>query len=411
VSQFRAGHGVIDNDIIAAFEKQAIFQAAISDTSNSNWTPPGELWKTIQSGSKTFEVWKGSLADLAVQQMLKRIQILVSFFIEAGTPLDLRETEEALKRWTVFFLYQKTTETPAGTGSPYTFMGYSTVYRYFMYQPPTPPASPATIKKQPIQPARRDDFKFPAPEENAPELQFSSHPCRSRISQFVILPPFQKGGNGSRFYNAIFDNFLADAKTIEITVEDPNEAFDDLRDLNDLARLRLNPTFAALRLNTKVSLKAKGPVPRDIIDVEALEKIRTKFKIAPRQFARVVEMQLLSLIPLGVRQSLIEHSRKSIPNLSAKEHEYHLWILMVKKRLYKHNKDMLIQLDRTDRIQKLEEVTGGVEADYARLLRDFDKRIKGPAVALPIVSSNGKRSSPEEVEEVGEPSAKKVKFS
>jgi histone acetyltransferase 1 len=399
----------IANTVTAAFEKQAVFEAAISDPSYSNWTPPGELWKTIQSGSKTFEVWKGSLADLAIQQMLKRIQILVSFFIEAGTPLDLRETEEALKRWTVFFLYQKATERTEPTVSPYTFMGYSTVYRYFMYQPLTPPASPA-VKRQAIQSASRDDFKFPAPEDNAPELQFSSHPCRSRISQFVILPPFQGGGNGSRFYNAIFDHFLADPKTIEITVEDPNEAFDDLRDLNDLARLRLNSEFAALRINTKVSLRAKGPVPRDIVDADGLERIRTKFKIAPRQFARVVEMHLLSLIPLGVRQSLIEHSKKAITNLPAKEHEYHLWILMVKKRLYKHNKDMLIQLDRAERIQKLEEVTGGVEADYARLLRNFDKRMKGPVVAAAIASSNGKRSSPDGAEEAGEPSAKKVKF-
>ena len=341
--------------------------------------------------------------------MLKRIQILVSFFIEAGTPLDLRESEEALKRWTVFFLYQKTTEKTDGTSAPYTFMGYSTIYRYYMYQSLTPPTSPAA-KKQPVRPEIRDDFKFPASEDKTLELQFSSHPCRSRISQFVILPPFQKGGNGSRFYNAIFDNFLADPKTIEITVEDPNEAFDDLRDLNDLARLRLNSAFAALRINTKASPRAKGPVPRDIVDEEALEKIRTKFKIAPRQFARVTEMHLLSLIPLGVRQSLIEQSNKSVTNLAAKKHEYRLWLLMVKKRLYKHNKDMLIQLDRAERIQKLEEVTGGVEADYARLLRDFDKRIKGPVVVA-LEASNGKRpSSSEETDDLEEPSTKKVKF-
>lgn len=395
--------------LVAAFEKQAVFDAAISDPSYANWTPPGELWKTIQSGSKTFEVWKGSLADLAVQQTLKRIQILVPFFIEAGTLLDLQEPEEALARWTVFFLYQKTEKAEAAS-SPYTFMGYSTVYRYFLYHPLTPPTSPAT-KKQRIQPPTRDDFKFPAPEDNAPEIQFSSHPCRSRISQFVILPPFQGGGNGSRFYNAIFDNFLADPKTIEITVEDPNEAFDDLRDLNDLARLRLNTEFASLRINTKAMPRAKGPVPRDIVNTEALERIRRKLKIAPRQFSRVVEMQLLSLIPLGVRQSLLEHSTKTISDLPAKKHEYHLWTLMVKKRLYKHNKDMLIQLERAERIQKLEEVTGGVEADYARLLRDFDKRVKGPAAATIALSLNGKRPSPfEEADDEEEPSAKKVKF-
>lgn len=125
-------------------------------------------------------------------------------------------------------------------------------------------------------------------------------------------------------------------------------------------------------------------------------------KIAPRQFFRVVEMQLLSLIPLGVRQSLIvEQSTKGIENLKGWKHEYHLWQLWVKKRLYRHNKDTLIQLDRSERIEKLEQALGGVEADYARLLRTFDGRASGG-------KENGKRGLEDNGEE---PAGKKVKFS
>lgn len=383
----------------AAFEKNTEFQTAISNPSYANWTPPGELWKTIKTGSKTLEIWKGSLADMAVQQIVKRIQVLVPFFIEGGTQIDLREPEWSLDRWTVFFLYEKKNEEVEPNTSPYHFMGYSTVYRYFFYQPLTPPSSPDG-KKQ-IQSKSQADFKFPLP-----EFKFSSLPSRSRISQFVLLPPFQRDGNGSRFYNAIFEYFLQDPSTVEITVEDPNEAFDDLRDLNDLARLRQLPEFSNLRINTGVAVRPKGPAPKEILDSKILGEIRLKLKIAPRQFSRVVEMQLLSLIPLGIRQSLIEVSTKNISDKPAKEYEYRLWTLWVKSRLYRHNKDMLMQFDRAERIQKLEEVTGGVEADYARLLRIFDERSK--AGSKPA-ESNGKRAAPDDEEADGEPSAKKAK--
>jgi histone acetyltransferase 1 len=395
---------------LAAFEKSSVFETAIKDASYAHWKPPGELWKTIEAGEQTYEIWKGNLADLPVQQMLKRIQILVPLFIEGGTFIDLNEP---LERWTVFFLYEKSAQS-ASTLSPYTFMGYSTVYRYFFYQPISPPTS-STGRKQAIKHPATLDFE-PSALETVP---FSALPCRSRISQFVILPPFQKGGNGSRFYNAIFEFYSQEPQTIEITVEDPNVEFDDLRDINDLTYLRTLPEFTSLRINNKASFRSKGPAPQDIIDLAALEKLRTKVKIAPRQFYRVVEMQLLSLIPLGIRQSLIEERPKVAgEELKAKKHEYQLWRLFVKKRLYRHNKDMLMQLDRVERIDKLEDALGSVEADYARLLRAADKRSGGSKAAESngnAARTNGsgtaKRSSPDDAAETSEePSAKKVKF-
>ena len=105
------------------------------------------------------------------------------------------------------------------------------------------------------------DFEL-TPSDADEEYSFLRHTCRSRISQFVILPPFQRGGNGSLFYNSIFDHYLKEPQTIEITVEDPNEAFDDMRDLNDLARLRTVPEFAALKINDKAVARAKRAVPK-----------------------------------------------------------------------------------------------------------------------------------------------------
>lgn len=88
-------------------------------------------------------------------------------------------------------------------------------------------------------------------------------------------------------------------------MEDPNEAFDDMRDINDLTFLRTLPDFLNLKINAEATIRAKGVAPNDIVDLDYLEKLRRKVKIAPRQFYRVVEMQLLSLIPVGIRQSLL----------------------------------------------------------------------------------------------------------
>ena len=392
-------HSAETNRRVAAFEKSAAFESAILNSDYEGFQPPGELWQTIQADGETYEIWKGSLADLAVQQVVKRIQILVAFYIEGGTFIELEEPEWSLERWTVFFLYQRSAEV-IPKRSPYTFMGYSTTYRYFYFTPlPSPPSS--AEKKERISHPANLDFELPLPQVSLSDLR-----SRTRISQFVILPPFQRGGNGSRFYNSIFDFYLKDPNTVEITVEDPNESFDDMRDLNDLARLRKVDEFASLRINTDTVIRAKGVVPRDIVNLAELDEIRLRFKIAPRQFARLVEMQLLSLIPTNIRQSLlVERQSGSATDIKAKQHEYRLWQLYTKQRLYRHNKDALMQLDRAERIDKLDEALGAVEADYARLLRDLERRQSGKS------TPNGKRDSPEDktVDE-GEPAAKKVKF-
>ncbi|RFU29980.1 hypothetical protein B7463_g6347, partial [Scytalidium lignicola] len=388
-----------------AFEKASVFDTAVSDPSYKLWTPPGELYKVIEAGGKNYEVWKGSLADMAIQQMLRRIQILVPFFIEGGTFIELKDPEWSLERWTVFFLYEKINVPTESSASPYIFMGYATIYRYFLFRPKK--LHSLDSKQNPNLSAGLD-FELPLS-----DVSFLDLPCRSRISQFVILPPFQGAGNGARFYNALFDFYLNDDHTIEITVEDPNESFDDLRDLNDLARLRKDLDFAALRISTSVVIRSKGPLPADIVNQEKLDRIRTAYKIAPRQFARVTEMQLLSLIPKSVRQSLIiEQPKSTVPDLKTKEYEYHLWKLLVKQRLYKHNKDMLIQLDRAERVDKLEQTLGAVEADYARLLRALDeKMVNNKTAASDVVAkANGKRPPPnDETEENSEPAMKRVR--
>ena len=127
---------------------------------------------------------------------------------------------------------------------------------------------------------------------------------RMRISQFLVLPPYKQRGHGSKLYQTIYDIFKARSEICEITVEDPNEEFSDMRDKNDIRYLLEHGAFKNL----------KAPVsPQTIAD------LCKEYKMTNRQTQRCIEMYLLS-------------------NLNKMdEKEYKAYRLQVKQRLYSFN--------------------------------------------------------------------------
>ncbi|TQV99463.1 hypothetical protein V2A60_004937 [Cordyceps javanica] len=340
-----------------AFGKAADFETN-SQKLGDDWTPPGELHSSFEGSDGTYEIWKGTLADPAIKQLNKRIQLLIPLFIEGGSYIgqapdpDVSDAEMPdADRWTLFLLYRRQPSSVDPDKSSYVFVGYSTIYRFFYFRPPpTPPASP------------NHDWELPQG-----DLDLTQLPCRTRLSQFLILPPFQGNGHGARLYKSIFEYYHKHAQTHEFTIENPNEAFDELRDACDLKFLRTVPEFAALKLNPSVTVGKRGLIPPLIKSSEELEAIRVKTKIAPRQFARVLEMHIMSQLPDSVRPR-IDPDEKVPSKSAADRHLERLWQLLVKQRLYRHNRDILAQIELSERIDKLGETLLGVELEYARLL-------------------------------------------
>lgn len=328
-----------------------------------NWVPSGTLHATFDSPDGEYEIWRGNLADPAIKQLNSRLQIFVPLFIEGGTYIgqdpEMDSTELDLSdadRWTFFALYQKR---KVADKTSYVFVGYSTIYRFYYFQPPTPPASP-----------RSDEWELPNGEVDLAEL-----PSRTRLSQFVILPPFQGKGNGARLYKTIFEHYHKIPQTYEFTVEDPNEAFDDLRDICDLQFLRTMPEFNDLRLDTEVAIPRKGTLPKLIVGSDKLETIRLQAKIAPRQFGRVLEMHLMSQLPKSVRPTMDIDG--DMPEATqADKHQGKVWSLIVKQRLYRHNKDVLSQIEPHERVDKLDDTLQGVGLEYARILSALERSAK-----------------------------------
>ncbi|CAJ2505979.1 Uu.00g001090.m01.CDS01 [Anthostomella pinea] len=382
-----------------AFQGRQEYDSAVRNTPET-WAPPGTLVKTAEKDGEIYEVWHGTMADLAVKQMLKRIQVMVLLFIEGGSyigqnPEGKEEPEYSLARWSVFFIYKKQPTTDAPDKHRYIFQGFSTVYDFWMFQQPTPRASPA---KDSI------DHAWELPEG---DFSLKDLPSRSRISQFVILPPFQGKGVGALLYNTIFCLGVDDASVKEVTVEDPNEDFDLVRDLCDMKYLRKNiPGFAALKVNANVSIPEKGAILHNntrvsspesgsssadgIVDMDALEAMRVKAKIAPRQFWRLTEMHLMSTLPDSVRPRPDTDSVAQPSQSKADLQAYTVWRLLLKQRLYRRNANVLGEFEITERIIKLNETVSNVEWEYARILERLEPK---------AVVANSKRKLDSEAEE------------
>lgn len=371
--QFKAVEGTKALDIeqtlrewmpAASFQEASAFESQVQeDGSDKDWRPPGTLVERYISRGGHFEIWSAELTDPAAQELIDRIQILVSFFIEGGTPIPLDDQDWSLARWRIFFVYEKFTFTPSPKTSQYSLVGYATTYNFITHQPSSASSEPQSFTLPPSSP-----------------FSLSALPSRARISQFLILPSHQSHSHGTHLYDALVRTFLSSPQISEITVEDPNEAFDDLRDYCDYARLTQNGTFSQIHLAKSLPanlfqkrIGVRVPTGQ-LLDLPLLHSLRMKNKIAPRQFARLVEMYLLSLLPAGTRQSGTARLTQRARSQNESDRQWYYWRLLVKQRVYKKNRDVLMQLEKMERVEKVEETVGEQVADYERLLRKMVER-------------------------------------
>ncbi|KAG2224983.1 hypothetical protein INT45_000104 [Circinella minor] len=243
--------------------------------------------ESSESGEEHFEIYRTSFINEKFKKYHRRMQFFVLLLIEGSSYI-----EENDEKWEIYTVYKRQN---TGGSTIYHFVGYCTTYPFFYW----------------------------------PEC------TRLRISQFLILPPYQKEGHGSELYQTIYSTCMSRNDVKELTVEDPSEDFADMRDRNDMRYLNTHNAFD----------KLVAPVSR-----KTMKELRQKFKLTDRQMQRCIEMYLLSRV-----------------NPKQKE-EYKAFRLQVKQRLYLFNLDALRDLDPEDRKDKLEQTFDNVIEDYHRLL-------------------------------------------
>ncbi|CAE6512502.1 unnamed protein product [Rhizoctonia solani] len=272
-----------------------------------------------------FEVYHSTWDTPGFREYHRRMQIFILLYIEGGS--YIQEDED---KWEFTVLYERR-RSHSPNDNPddpptytYHFAGYSSLYPFWCW-----------------------------PDK-----------VRLRLSQFVILPPYQHAGHGSALYNAIYQFTLGRDDVVELTVEDPSEAFEDLRDRNDMKRL----LSISLPLEGMMLVIDPAPLPRihrysqafmqegkaekfgPPADKAWVEKWRRDLKMASRQFHRLIEMLLLRELDASSKQAQKAYR------------------LQVKERLFRFNYEILAQLEKEERLEKLEETFQNVRTDYQRIL-------------------------------------------
>ncbi|PVI06335.1 acyl-CoA N-acyltransferase [Periconia macrospinosa] len=355
-----------------------------NDPLSKSWKPPGKLIKSFSLSGKQFEVWGANMSDPAAHHIWDNMKILTLLYIEGATYPDL-DAQWSLERWTLFLLYEVT---PIEEDvSPYTLAGFSTSYRYWIYPTfdvmratnslPSPPTSSNGESPQftGLQFARENgECLF------NDKLDLLESPSRERISQFLILPPYQGQSLGANLYDTILAHLVEKPFIYEVPVEDPSEDFDAMRDFSDIVYLRNMPEFASLALPATLppeTLRKSAPVPRDLIlgNGRDLDELRQKSKIVPRQFNRMVELHHFCSIPINHR-SKARITRKDKAS-NENDRKYYFWRLALKDRIYRQNADQLEQLeDAAERVEKLEMAVDSQQQEYEEREEGIERRKK-----------------------------------
>ncbi|KAF5331153.1 hypothetical protein D9619_006050 [Psilocybe cf. subviscida] len=267
-----------------------------------------------------YEVYHATWDTPGFRDYHRRMQIFILLYIEAGSYIN--EDEDT---WEFALLFEKRKRKDPNHTTTYHFIGYSSLYPFYYY----------------------------------PER------IRLRLSQFVVPSPFQRHGHGSELYKAIYQYISRSPHIAELTVEDPAEAFEDLRDKNDLQMLLANERFMEegfgpdearkpARKTGRVSTAGeKLAVPGKMgppVDKAWAEKWRKDLKMAGRQFQRLIEMLILLHLDPSDKATL------------------RAFRLQVKERLYRFNFEILAQLDEEEKYEKLQETFESVREDYHRIL-------------------------------------------
>ena len=289
-----------------------------------SFKPFGEKLKqheiTSDGVTRTYEVYRAHSSTPGFSKYHENMQTFLLLFIDGASYIDFDDD-----KWDFFVVYEKTGGNLSngdghngltnGSGSVrYHFVGYTSVYRYYAY--------PANF--------------------------------RPRISQVLILPPFQRQGLGSVMLNTIYDWFKVQPEVRDITVEDPSTNFVCLRDYVDSKNCMSLPSFQ------KESL-LKGWTE------DMSKEAQTKLKLNKKQTRRVYE--ILKLKAVRKQEELYHNYRLEVKNrLNAP------FVKMNGKQESAVNpQEQAVSTSKEHRIEELKNLYAAVEEEYLTTISKLEK--------------------------------------
>ncbi|XP_058822676.1 histone acetyltransferase type B catalytic subunit [Topomyia yanbarensis] len=279
------------------------------------FTPFGEKVDEFQVNSgfsglqaRTFQVYMTDINDKDFLNFHSRLETLSFWFIDAFSRVE----HDPL--WMFFTVYEKYEEDGEVR---YATAGYFTVYQYYSY--------PQNI--------------------------------RPRVSQILILPPFQKLGIASWLIETTIHNYFVPKDNVaDITYEEPTEVIQHIRSIADAKRCMTLPSFSKEHLLTGFSK-------------DMLREAKEKFKINPKQCRVVYEILRLSVTntknDADYRNYRVEVKKRL--NLNNSKHQRDL--LRLQKRGVDVSAALSILPSLEDRIEQLNAEYLQVEKFYHQVLK------------------------------------------
>ncbi|XP_021276124.1 histone acetyltransferase type B catalytic subunit [Herrania umbratica] len=209
-----------------------------------------------EAASSDLEVVRMVVSNLAAGHLYSRLVPLVLLLVDGSNPIDVTDPS-----WELYLLIQKKMDHPEKP--QHLLLGFTAVYRFYRY----PQGS------------------------------------RLRLSQILVLPPYQHKGYGS-YLVEVLSNVAISENVYDLTVEEPLDYFQHVRTCYDVKRLlAFDPAQSAVK-SAVVCLKQgklskKTHVPRFLPPPDVVEDVRKTLKINKKQFLQCWEILIyLGLDPL-----------------------------------------------------------------------------------------------------------------
>lgn len=187
-----------------------------------------------------YEIFKidSSLEEYSSQKFIDyilNVQTMLIYYIETASFIDTDDPQ-----WTFFLLYENR---KIGSDQRYVTIGFLSVYNYYAYPDKT----------------------------------------RSRVSQVLILPNFQKSGHGAELLQAVYRDACENSKIIDVTAESPSPEFINLRD------------YVTTKMCANLSLFTDKAKLKAGFTKEMAQDALNKYKIPKLQSRRSYEILRLSI--------------------------------------------------------------------------------------------------------------------
>ncbi|KAH6598209.1 hypothetical protein BASA50_003824 [Batrachochytrium salamandrivorans] len=255
--------------------------------------PMGTKIQEYSVGDVAYEMYECTFETPKFIEYHKRLQTFLLWFIEGASYL-----EDTDSNWNFVLVFERAVR-PEYDTPVYKIVGYISYYPFYLY----------------------------------PDAR------RMRISQFIILPPYQHQTHGRTLYTSLMDRFIRDTRVGDVTVEDPNDGFQDMRDRCDVQRLLENNALAGLC----------AP-----LDNECIKTLRSEYKLCKRQAHRCAEM-------------VLQHRLN--PRDARANRDFRLF---VKGRIFHQNREVLETLSFGDRVDQLHTTFLALKEDYQNVLRALE---------------------------------------